>query len=610
MAGSKFSGETTLALVQQGESSLTAAYGCPATRRLRRPSTSTRRLRMALAVTAGVVAAHLGLGATSAEPLPFSFVNVAREAGLHGLTVYGGHDRNRYLLETTGSGVALIDVDRDGWLDVFVVNGTTLERFEPGQEPTARLYRNRRNGTFEDVTDGTGLRQSGWGQAACVGDYDADGRDDLLVTYWGQNRLFRNRSDGTFEDATARAGLKTPRRWGSGCAFLDYDRDGHLDLFVANYIDMDLDATPLPESGMCRYKGVPVACGPPGLPGGTNVLYRNRGDGRFDDVSASSGITRSHGTYGLGVSTLDFDGDGWIDLYVANDSKPSTLYRNARDGTFTDVGIQAGCAFSQDGRPQAGMGIAVGDFDRNGTMDIFRTNFAGDTSTLYANTGEGDCEDRTFAAGIGVNTRWLGWGVGFLDLDRDGWLDLFLANGHVYPEVSQLAGEAGYAQRKVVYRNRGSGRFEDITDRLGPPVTTPAASRGAAFGDLDNDGDVDVVVNNMHAPPDLFRLDVGPGAGHWLTVALVGTASHRNAIGARVTVATNGRTFVDEVRGGGSYYAQNDFRLHFGLGDATAVTRVVVRWPNGVDEAFAVAGTDRLVALTEGRGTPVRKPAD
>ena len=592
MAKCTFSGEQILAIAHQVGAGPKAAEG--------------PRLPIPLAAAAAMIMASLALGATSPVSLPFAFVNVAREAGLQGVTVYGGRDRNRYLLETTGSGVALIDVDRDGWLDVFVANGSTLEGFEPGEEPTARLYRNRGNGTFEDATDRAGLRQSGWGQAACVGDYDADGRDDLLVTYWGQNRLFRNRADGSFEDATARAGLTTPRRWGSGCAFLDYDRDGRLDLFVANYIDMDLDATPLPESGMCRYKGLPVACGPPGLPGGTNVLYRNVGDGRFDDVSAPSGITRSHGTYGLGVSTLDFDGDGWIDLYVANDSKPSTLYRNNHDGTFGDVGIEAGCAFSQDGRPQAGMGIAIGDFDRNGTMDIFRTNFAGDTSTLYANTGEGDCEDRTFAAGVGVNTRWLGWGVGFLDLERDGWPDLFLVNGHVYPEVSALAGEAAYAQPKVVYRNRGNGRFEDVTSRLGPPLATPAASRGAAFGDLDNDGDVDVVVNNMHAPPDLFRLDVGPDAGHWLTVALVGTASHRNAIGTRVTVAAGGRTFADEVRGGGSYYAQNDFRLHFGLGRAAVVDRVIVRWPTGAEERFTVEGIDRIVTLTEGRGTRAR----
>jgi hypothetical protein len=554
----------------------------------------------AIAILLGLVT----LSAQSPPPsvsLPFAFSEIGRTAGLDAVTVYGGKDRNRYLLETTGCGVALIDYDRDGWLDVFQVNGTTLEGFPPGREPTAHLYRNRRDGTFEDVTDRAGLRQHGWGQAACVGDYDGDGWDDLYVTYWGQNRLFRNTGDGRFEDVTAASGLTTPRRWGSGCAFLDYDRDARLDLFVANYIDMDLKTTPVPESGLCRYKGVAVACGPPGLTGGRNVLYRNAGAGRFEDVAGKAGITKADGTYGMGVTTLDFDADGWTDLYVANDSSPSTLYRNNRDGTFGDVAVRAGCAFSQDGKPQAGMGIAIGDVDRNGTMDLFKTNFAGDTSTLYANTGDGFCEDRTFARGIGVNTRWLGWGVGFLDLDADGWLDLFLVNGHVYPEVSQLAGEAPYAQRKVVYRSDGT-RFADITERLGTPLTVPRASRGAAFGDLDNDGDVDVVVNNVHAPMDLFRLDRKPGAGHWLSIALTGTTSHRNAIGARVTVHADGRAFADEVRGGGSYYSQNDLRLHVGIGPATRVERIVVRWPNGREETFAVEGVDRLVTLVEGQG--------
>ena len=296
-------------------------------------------------------------------------------------------------------------------------------------------------------------------------------------------------------------------RWGTGAAFLDYDRDGRLDLFVANYIDLDLAKAPTPDSGLCRYKGIPVACGPPGLPGGANALYRNKGDGTFEDVSERAGILKAAGTYGLGVSTFDFDDDGWTDVYVANDSNPSALYRNNRDGTFTDVGVRAGCAYSQDGKPQAGMGVGIGDYDRNGTFDIVKTNFAGDTTTLYANLGRGFCEDRTFAAGIGLNTRWLGWGAGFVDLDNDGWLDIFLVNGHVYPEVSQLKTEAAYKQRKVVYRNLGTGRFVDVTERLGPPASTPTAGRGAAFGDLDNDGDVDIVVNNVHDTPDVFRTD-------------------------------------------------------------------------------------------------------
>jgi hypothetical protein len=552
-----------------------------------------------------LAAAGFGVrGGTSAPaPLGFSFRNTAREAGLTAITIYGGTETNKYLLETTGCGVAVLDFDGDGWLDIFVVNGSVLGGFPRGGAPTSHLYRNRHDGTFEDVTASSGLTQSGWGQAACVGDYDNDGHDDLFVTYWGQNRLFHNRGDGTFEDVTTKAGLKTPKpRWGAGCAFIDYDRDGRLDLFVANYIDFDLASAPVPESGLCRYKGIPVACGPPGLPGGKNALYRNTGNGTFEDVSDRAGVTRASGTYGLGVSTLDFNDDGWTDLYVANDSNPSALYLNNGDGTFKDVAVAAGCAYSQDGKPQAGMGVAVGDYDRNGTMDLFKTNFAGDTSTLYANDGKGACEDRTFAAGIGVNTRWLGWGVGFLDLDNDGWLDLFAVNGHVYPEVERLKTEAGYKQPKIVYHNFGNGRFEDVSARLGPPVSTPAAGRGAAFADLDNDGDIDVVVNNIHAAPDLFRLD-SPADAHWVTLKLVGTRSNRSAIGARVRLFGPGGMQVQEVRGGGSYYSQNDLRVHFGLGRSAVIERVEIRWPNGLEEQWKNLEVDRISTITEGSGT-------
>jgi hypothetical protein len=554
--------------------------------------------RIALPIALGAsLALHQAPGP---EGLGFSFANVAREAGLTATTVFGGQKTNKYLLETTGCGVAVLDIDNDGRLDLFMVNGTTLEGFPKGQEPTNHLYRNRGDGTFEDVTKKAGLEASGWGQGACAADYDNDGFDDLFVTYFGQNRLYRNNGDGTFRDVTRTAGLIDARtRWGAGCAFVDYDRDGRLDLFAANYIDLDLATAPVPESGLCRYKGVPVACGPPGLPGGKNVLYRNKGSGTFEDVSGPSGILKAQGTYGLGVTTLDFDDDGWQDLYVANDSNPSALYRNNRDGTFTDIGVSAGCAYSQDGKPQAGMGVAVGDYDRNGTFDLFKTNFAGDTSTLYANTGTGLCEDRTFAGGIGMNTRWLGWGVGFIDLENDGWLDLFLVNGHVYPEVEQLKTEAGYKQRKVVYRNLKNGRFEDITERLGAPVTTPKAGRGAAFVDLDNDGDIDIVVNNVHDTPDLFRLTSDP-SNHWVTIKLVGTTSNRSGIGARVRVRSAGGTQMDEVRGGGSYYAQNDLRVHFGLGKDTKIDVVEVRWPNGVEERWTDVPIDRIVTLKEG----------
>ncbi|HEU4892091.1 MAG TPA: CRTAC1 family protein [Vicinamibacterales bacterium] len=553
----------------------------------------------------GAAAALAGVDGRQPAPLTFAFTEIGARAGFSAVTVYGGMKTNRYLLETTGTGAAAFDYDKDGWLDVFVVNGTTLEGFPKGQEPTSHLYRNKKDGTFEDVTAQAGLALTGWGQGACAADYDNDGNEDLFVTFFGTNRLFRNRGDGTFDDVTKRAGLDTVRsRWGAGCAFLDYDRNGRLDLFAANYIDLDLASAPVPESGLCRYKGLPVACGPPGLPGGKNILYRNQGDGTFADVSVASGITRANGTYALGVSTLDFDGDGWVDLYVANDSNPSALYRNNRDGTFTDIGITAGCAYSQDGKPQAGMGVAVGDYNRDGRMDIFKTNFAGDTSTLYANNGNGLCEDRTFASGFGRNTRWLGWAVAFLDLDLDGWQDLFLVNGHVYPEVDQVKTEAGYKQRKVVYRNRGDGRFDDVTEQLGPPVTVPKAGRGAAYADFDNDGDVDILVTNVHDTPELYRLDQRE-ARSWSALRLVGVQSNRSAIGARVVLSAGGVTQVSEVRGGGSYYSQNDLRMHFGLGSAKAIDRVEVRWPNGNIEVWTGVEPNRIVTLTEGTGRPL-----
>jgi enediyne biosynthesis protein E4 len=534
--------------------------------------------------------------------VPFSFRRLGPEAGLTAVTVFGGRTTNRYLLETTGCGVAMLDYDNDGSTDLFFVNGTTLEGFPKGEEPRPHLYRNTGHGAFEDVTEAAGLRnQWGWGQGACAGDYDNDGNVDLFVTYYGHNRLFHNDGRGHFEDMTDRAGVgNSETRWGTGCAFLDYDRDGKLDLFVANYIDLDLATAPTPDSGLCRYKGVPVACGPPGLKGGRNVLFHNRGDGTFADVSDASGITKASGSYGLGVSTLDFDNDGWVDIYVANDSNPSALYRNRHDGTFEDVGVRAGCAYSQDGKPQAGMGVGVGDFDRNGWLDILKTNFAGDTTSLYANTGGSFCEDRTFDAGLGMNSRWLGWGAGFADFDNDGWIDIFLTNGHVYPEVRQLKTEAGYEQRKVVYRNV-EGHFEDVSERLGPPATTPKAGRGTAFGDLDGNGTIDVAINNVHDTPDVF-LTTAPPDHHWLELHLVGTESNRSAIGARVRIVTGAVVQLREVQGGGSYLSQNDLTLHVGLGDAPLVDRVEVHWPNGREEHWSAVKGDQQLTLREGTG--------
>jgi hypothetical protein len=555
-----------------------------------------------------LLASWIGLALSLTPPQEWraTFTAIGREAGLITPIVFGKRDTNTYVIETTGTGVAMVDYDADGWVDLFFVNGSTLEGFASGVEPTNRLYRNKRNGTFEDVTASAGLAASGWGQGACAGDYDNDGFTDLAVTYWGQNRLYHNAGRGRFTEVSARAGMQTPRRrWSTGCAFLDYDRDGRLDLFVASYVDFDPASTPRPDAGLCRYRGLPVACGPSGLPPARNALYRNRGDGTFADLSERAGITRTSGIYALGVSTIDFDNDGWTDLYVAGDSSASVLYRNNHDGTFTDMAVAAGCAFSEDGRAQAGMGVAVGDYDRNGWMDIFKTNFAGDTSTLYANTGKGFCEDRTIAARLGVNTRWLGWGTGFADFDNDGWLDLLAVNGHVYPEVRQLKSEAGYEQPKVLYRNLRNGRFQDVTAESGAPLTVPKAARGAAFGDIDNDGWIDVAIANVNDRPDLYRV-TGPAANHWIAFKLVGTASNRDAIGARVHVVAGGASKVEqwqEVRGGGSYMSQNDFRVHFGLAAATAVDRVEVRWPNGSEERWERLPAGTIHTLREGAST-------
>jgi len=409
------------------------------------------------------------------KSLGVNFLNVAKETGLNAKTIFGGEHKNKYLLETTGCGVAFYDYDNDGWLDIFLVNGTRLEGFPAGQEPTNHLFKNNRDGTFTDVTAKAGLRRSGWGQGVCIGDYDNDGFDDLFIAYFGKNALYHNNGDGTFTDVSEKSGVAgNGKRWNSGCAFVDYDRDGKLDLFVANYIDLDLATAPVPESGPCLYKGVMVACGPPGLNGGKNLLFHNNGDGTFTDVSQTSGILAANGTYGLGVLTGDFDNDGWPDIYVANDSTASALYQNQKNGKFTDIALDAGCALSADGKPQAGMGVSAADYDLDGNLDIVKTNFAGDTPSLYHNQGGAFFEDATFPAGLGKHTQYLGWGCGFFDFDNDGWPDILICNGHVYPEVEQLRTEAGYAQRKLLYRNLRNGKFEDVSMDAGPGISAPA----------------------------------------------------------------------------------------------------------------------------------------
>ena len=549
----------------------------------------------------------------AAEPGPgtnlgISFLNVGREAGLNAKTIFGGEHKNKYLLETTGCGVAFYDYDNDGWLDIFLVNGSRLEGFPKGSEPTSHLFRNNRDGTFTDVTVKAGVAHSGWGQAVCVGDYDNDGWDDLFVTYFGKNVLYHNNGDGTFTDVSEKAGVAgTGTRWNTGCAFVDYDRDGKLDLFVANYIDLDLATAPVPESGPCLYKSVMVACGPPGLKGGKNILYHNNGDGTFSDVSESSGILRANGTYGLGVLTADFDNDGWPDIYVANDSTASALYQNKKNGKFEDVAIEAGCALSPDGKPQAGMGVSAADYDLDGNLDIIKTNFAGDTPSLYHNQGGANFEDATFSAGLGAHTQFLGWGCGFFDMDNDGWPDILICNGHVYPEVEQLKTEAGYPQRKLLYQNLHNGHFADISLQVGPGISDPVASRGAAFGDFDNDGDIDVVVNTVNDYPQLLRCDTKL-ANNWIKIRTIGTKSNRSGIGARLVCVTQmpgeskPHRQIDEVRSGGGYFSQNDLRVHFGLGKAEKVEVLEVHWPSGQVDTLKDVKANQAIFVKEGEG--------
>jgi len=540
-------------------------------------------------------------------PLGVQFVNIAREAGLRSKTIFGSERKNLYLLETTGCGAAFFDYDNDGWLDIFLVNGTRFEaNYAKGDEPTNRLYKNNRDGTFTDVTAKAGLQRTGWGQGVCVGDYDNDGHEDLFISYWGDCALYHNNGNGAFTDVAEKAGVTTRTKTGlkrenTGCAFLDYNRDGHLDLFVANYIDFDLKTAPLPESGPCLYKGLLVACGPPGLKGGKNILFHNNGDGTFTDVSEKSGILNTPGTYGLGVTVSDFDNDGWPDIYVANDSTSSTLYKNNHDGTFTDVAIEAGAAYSPDGKPQAGMGVSVADYNCDGWFDLVKTNFTGDTASLYKNIGDMVFEDQTFQAGLGKNTRFLSWGVGFLDFDNDGWADILVCNGHVYPEVGETDAESGYRERKILYRNLGNGKFTDVSMDAGPGILEKVPGRGCAFGDFDNDGDIDVLVNCINDVPQLLRCDQAEKT-NWLKIKTVGTKSNRSGIGARIyCVTAGGHRQMDEVRSGNSYISQNDLRVHFGLGKATKAD-LEIHWPSGQVDKLAGVAANQILTVTEGKG--------
>ena len=543
----------------------------------------------------------------AAPAWPATFTDVAREAGLTHPTTYGGVDRKRFIIETNGSGVALVDVDRDGWLDVLVLSGTRLQEgarkdtdFKAAEAPTNRLYRNRRNGTFEEVTDKAGIRRSGWASGVCAGDYDNDGWTDLYLTYFGRNVLYRNRGDGTFADVTREAGLEVDAvRWGSGCSFVDIDRDGLLDLFVANYLRFDIQTAPEPGAGAnCTWKGIPVNCGPKGLPTDTNLLYRNTGKGRFVDVSGPSGIARVTSRYPMTAAAADFTGDGWTDIYVACDSTASILYRNNQDGTFTDIAVESGTAYNEDGNAQAGMGIAAGDYNNDGLLDLVKTHFADDIPALYRNLGKGLFEDAATAAGLNVQNRYVEWGAGLSDFDNDGFADLLYVTGNVYPEIEQLLERYPHRGPRVVFRNVNGARFEEVTAASGSGATTPHSSRGAAFGDIDNDGDVDVVIMNMNEPPSLLRNGYAGGNG-WIQIALEGRTSNRSAIGATVVVTAGGVRQARAVLSQSSYYSHDDLRVHFGLGSRSRVDEIEVRWPSGQVQRLKDVEGRRVVKIVE-----------
>ncbi len=544
-------------------------------------------------------------------PLGITFTDVAAQSGLTLPTIYGGRFTNKYLLETTGCGLAFYDYDNDGWQDLFLVNGWRLEGFPAGSKPRAATS-SRTTATAPSPT-------SPWAPASSTkpaGARPAASATTTTTATTTSSSPTTARTSSTATTATApsptspsKSGLLQPGpkiRWNTGCTFVDYDRDGHLDLFVANYVDFDLKTAPLPEDGPCTYKGMLVACGPPGLPGGKNILYHNDGKGIFTDVSEKSGMFTAVGTYGLSVCASDLDGDGWPDIYVANDSAPATLYQNQHDGTFIDIAIEAGAALSAEAKPQAGMGVSIGDYNNNGNMDIVKTNFAGDTDSLYTNLGKAVFEDHTYPSGLGENTRLLGWGVGFFDMDNDGWLDILMSNGHVYPEVDKSKADLKYAEHKYLYRNLQNGRFEDVTDHGGPGILERAPARGCAFGDYNNNGSIDIAVNCINTVPQLLRCD-STLKRNWIKIKLVGVKSNRSGIGSKIILTANttpnaNKPLVqtDELRSGGSYFSQNDLRMHFGLDQAKKVDLVEIHWLSGQVDQLKNLDVNQLYVIQEG----------
>lgn len=522
------------------------------------------------------------------------FTDITEKAGIKFKHV--SSPEKKYIVESMSGGVALFDYDNDGYLDIYFVNSLTVDMVKSKEKTRSVLYRNNGDGTFADVTDKAGVGDIGWGMGVAIGDYNNDGWDDIYVTCLGPNHLLRNNGNGTFTDVTQKAGVSDPR-WSTGAAFVDYDNDGKLDLFVSNYVDFDVNN--LPEFGKgrtCQFKGVPVQCGPRGLKGAGDTLYHNNGDGTFTDVSKRAGVSDADGYYGLGVICSDFDEDGLVDIFVANDSTPNYLYHNNGDGTFKDIGFSSGTALNENGSEQGSMGVTLGDYNHDGRLDLFITNFDDDYNTLYHNDGKGSFTDVSYAAKVAaVSLPYVGWGTWFFDYDNDGWVDLLVVNGHVYPQLPT------YRQRNFVHHNNRDGTFSEVGAQLGPPFAEKRTGRGAAFGDIDNDGDPDVVINNLDGPPQVLRND-GGNSGNSILIKTVGVKSNRDGIGARVKIVSGDLTQIAEVYSGGSYLSQNDLRVHFGLEKRTKVNLIEVHWPSGTVDKISDTGVNKIITIKEGQG--------
>lgn len=528
------------------------------------------------------------------KSVPVRFTDITASAGITFKHVAA--PEKKYIVESMSGGVAFFDYDNDGDLDIYLVNSLSVDLVKSKGKTKSDLYRNDGNGKFTEVGEKAGVSDIGWGMGVAVGDYNNDGFEDIYVTCLGPDKLFKNNGNGTFTDVTDKAGV-SDRRWSTGASFFDYDRDGDLDLFVANYVDFDINN--LPEFGQgqtCQYKAIPVQCGPRGLKGAGDSLFRNNGNGTFTDVTKQAGVSDPDGFYGLGVMTSDFDDDGLIDIFVANDSTPNFHYRNNGDGTFKEIGFTAGTAVNENGSEQGSMGVTAGDYDHDGRMDLFITNFADEYNTLYHNDGPNSFTDLSYAAKVAaVSLPHVGWGTKFFDYDNDGWVDIFVANGHVYPQLPS------YRQPRLLHRNNRDGTFTEVAAEFGNVLTENRASRGVAFGDIDNDGDIDLLVTDLDGSPQLLRNDNG-NANNSIVIKTVGVKSNRSGIGARVKVVSGDLTQVDEVRSGDSYISQSDMRLHFGLEKRTKVDLIEVRWPSGTVDKISGAGINRIITIKEGQG--------